>query len=66
MVGVVEVAPLYAAQEPRQFGFIQVEASAEAGSLDVVEVQHGQVVAVGLLSKLEHVELPVPVCVLQA
>lgn len=66
MVGVVEVAPLNAAQEARQLGFIQVESRAEAGGLDVVEGQHGQVVAVGLLSKLEHVELPVLLCVLQA
>ena len=65
MVGIVEVAPLNAAQEARQLGFIQVEARAEASSLDVVEGQHGQVVAVRLLSKSEHVELPVPLCVLQ-
>ncbi|KAA6428040.1 MAG: hypothetical protein FRX49_02701 [Trebouxia sp. A1-2] len=34
---VVEVAPLNAAQEARQLGFIQVESRAEAGGLDVVE-----------------------------
>ena len=66
MVGVVEVAPLNAAQEARQLGFIQVEARAEAAGLDVMEGQHRQVVAICLLSKLEHVELPVPLCVLQA
>ena len=66
MVGVVEVAPLNAAQEAGQLGFVEVETGAEASRLDVVEGQHRQVVAVGLLCKLEHVELPALLCVLQA
>lgn len=65
VVGVVEVAPLNAAQEAGQLGFIKVETGAETGRLDVMEGQHRQVVAVGLLGKLEHVELPALLCVLQ-
>ena len=65
MVGVVEIAPLHAAQEAGQLGFIEIEAGAQTGRLDVVEGQHRQVVAVGLLCKLEHVELPALLGVLQ-
>ena len=66
VVGIVEIAPLNAAQEAGQLGFIEIEAGAETGRLDVVEGQHRQVVAVGLLCKLEHVELPALLCFLQS
>ena len=65
VVGVVEIAPLNAAQEAGQLGFIEIEAGAETRRLDVVEGQYRQVVAIGLLCKLEHVELPALLCILQ-